>query len=210
VRALDSLSMTYRDSLAYVVYYLSEMHPELESKAGKARTEWYGVVPHLAPLAFFDGNVRSPQIPIPDSFYPIYRNMIDGARAQQTFLEMTIDSSTTGIEPALLHLGIRITPTDSSVDTMTTLRLVAIVYEDGVPYYSMLRGDTVFSPMTVRQVIGDSFGIPIRLKFGQNFDTLLTTPVSDYNIDRVGVVVSVQNYLNRAVYQSVIKRKLKN
>ncbi len=209
MRALDSLSTVYGDSLAYVVYYLAEMHPELESRAGRARAEWYGVGLQ-APLAFFDGTGRSPQIPVPDSFYPVYRDMIDGARAQKTFLEMSLDSAITGIDPTLLHLGIRITPTDSSVDTMTTLRLVAVVYEDSVPYYSMLQGDTVFSPRTVRQVIGDSFGIPVRLKFGQDFDTLLVAPVNGYNIEKVGVAVSVQNSVTRAVYQSLLKERLKN
>lgn len=194
--------------MAFVIYYSGETHPQLSSPAGNARNEWYGVGLE-APLAFFDGTLRSPQIIIPDSFYPVYQDMIDAARALKTCLEMAFDSAGTTIDSLTLRLGIIITPTDSVIDTLSSLRLVAIVYEDSVPYYSLLQGDTVYSPMTVRKVIGDSFGIPISLKFGQEFDTLLTTGVSNYDINQIGVVVSVQDFATKAVLQTVVKERIK-
>ncbi|MEO0004473.1 MAG: hypothetical protein ABIK49_00525 [candidate division WOR-3 bacterium] len=194
--------------MAFVIYYSGETHQQLASRAGKARSEWYGVGLE-APLAFFDGTLRSPQITVPDSFYPVYKDMIDAARSRKSWLEMVIDSTSTTIDSATLQIRISITPTDSVIDTVTSLRLVAIVYEDSVPYYSFLVGDTTYSPMTVRQVIGDSFGIPINLRFGQDFDTLLATSVSGYNPDRVGVVVSVQDFATKAVLQTAVKRRIK-
>ncbi|MGQ9707384.1 MAG: hypothetical protein ACUVUR_00715 [bacterium] len=194
--------------MGYVIYYLTESHPELSSPCGNARAEWYGVGLE-APLAFFDGTIRAPQVTVPDSFYLVYRDMVDAARSRTTWLEMAIDSLATKIDSAFLQVRICITPTDSVVDTITTLRLVAAVYEDSVPYYSFLIGDTVYAPKALRQVIGDSFGIPFRLKFGQDFDTTLTTRVSGYNLNRVGVVVSVQNYVSKSVLQSAVKWRIK-
>lgn len=201
--------MTYGDSLAYVVYYFSGIspHSELESPEGKARANWYGIIESGLPIAFFDGTGRAPQVMLPDSFYSIYKDMIDGARAQKSVLEMSLDPATTRIDSLWLRIGVHITPTDSVVNTMTALRLVAVVYEDSVPY---LPGDTVcYSPMTVRKVVGDSFGIPLQLKFGQDFDTLLTTPVANYATKRVGVAVFVQDRTNRAVLQSTVRRRIK-
>jgi hypothetical protein len=194
--------------MAYVIYYTGESHPELSSLAGRARGEWYGVGLE-APLAFFDGTSRAPQITVPDSFYPVYRDMIDATRSQPTCLEIEVDSIATVIDPTVLQLRLRITPTDSVVDTMTSLRLVAIVYEDSLPYYSFLIGDTVYAPMVVRQVVGDSFGIPLHLKFGRDFDTTVVTGVRGYNINRVGVVVSVQDFISKSVLQSLVKWRIK-
>jgi|YNPBryantNP2012_1023418.scaffolds.fasta_scaffold00013_47 hypothetical protein len=191
--------------MAYVIYYDPETHPELGSQAGIARARWYGTGMER-PLAFFDGTMRSPQITIPDSFYPVYRDIIDAARARKTILELKIDSC--HIDSAFLNVRLTLSPTDSSIDTLTALRLVAIVFEDSIPYYSFLIGDTFYSPMTVRQIIGDSFGIPIRCRFGQNWDTVLACQVTGYNVNRTGVAVSVQNLATRAVIQSAIKWRI--
>ncbi len=191
--------------MAFVIYYDSELLPQLTSPAGKARAEWYGTGEER-PLAFFDGTARSPQITLPDSFYPVYRDMIDAARTRKTMLEMRIDSA--AIDSSRLTVRLMITPTDSSADTITTLRLVAIVFEDSIPYYSVLRADTFYSPMTVRTVIGDSFGIPLRVRFGQDFDTVLSTPVPDWNPNRTGIVVTVQNLASRAVLQTAVKWRI--
>lgn len=194
--------------MAFVIYYSGEAHPQLSSPAGKARNEWYGVGAE-APLAFFNGILRSPPIIIPDSFYPVYQNMIDAARARKTCLEMALDSTGTTVDSTTLRLRVRLTPTDSLIDTITSLRLVAIVFEDSISYYSSFVGDTTYAPMAVRQVIGDSFGIPIAFKFGRDFDTLLTTGVSGYNINRLGVAVSVQDFVTKEVWQSVVKWRIK-
>lgn len=147
--------MIYGDSVVPIVYYAAESHPELESEAGRARANWYGVEPTLLPLAFFDGTNRAPQVTLPDSFYPIYRNMTDGARARKTFLELKLDS--TVIDSQRIAIQVHIEPTDSTVNEMTGLRLVAVVYEDSVPYYSLLMGDTVYISRVVRNVVGDRF-----------------------------------------------------
>ncbi|MEN9979198.1 MAG: hypothetical protein ABIK38_02505 [candidate division WOR-3 bacterium] len=191
--------------MAFVIYYDSELLPQLSSPAGKARAEWYGAGGER-PLAFFDGTIRSPQITLPDSFYPVYRDMIDAARTRKTMLEMRIDSAV--IDSSRLTVRLVITPTDSSADTITTLRLVAIAFEDSIPYYSVLRADTFYSPMTVRTVIGDSFGIPLRVRFGQDFDTVLSTPVPDWNPNRTGIAVTVQNLASRAVLQTAVKWRI--
>ncbi len=192
--------------MVYVIYY--EMHPELESPEGKARANWYGKGVE-SPLAFWDGTRRSPQVVIPDSFYPLYKSLTDAARAQKTILEIGIDSLTTTIDSAGLRIGVHITPTDSAVDTMKSLRLVAVVYEDSLPYYSLAQGDTVYSSTTVRQIVGGGFGIPLELKFGGDFDTILHTAASRYNITRVGAAVFVQDFETRAVLQSAGKRRIK-
>ncbi|GEM_PF-736500 len=204
---MDSLQKFYGDSMAYVVYYTGVTHPELVSPGGNARAEWYGVG-FYSPVAFFDGIARAPQVTVPDSFYSVYRDMIEGARAQKAMMEIRVDSCR--IDASRMRVWLHITPTDSSLDTMSSLRLLAVVFEDSVPYYSYLREDTVFSPLTARQVLGDSFGVPVRLKFGQVFDTLLTAEVAGYNINRTGIVVSVQSFATKVVYQSVVRWRIRN
>ncbi len=203
---MDSLHMFYGDSMAYVVYYTGVTHPELVSPGGNARAEWYGVG-FFTPLAFFDGTTRAPQVTMPDSFYSVYRDMIEGARVQKAMMEIMVDSCQ--IDTNRMRVWIHITPTDSSLDTIGELRLVMVVFEDSVPFYSYLREDTVFSPATVRQVLGNGYGVPVRLRFGQEFDTLLTAEVVGYNINRTGIVVFVQSFATRAVYQSVVRWRIR-
>lgn len=200
--------MAYGDSLVPVVYYSALSHPELESNAGRARANWYGVEPTLLPLTFFDGTNRAPPVTQPDSFYPVYRNMTDGTRARKTFLEIKLDS--TRVDGEQVAIRVWIEPTDSTVERVSNLRLVALVYEDSVPYYSLLMGDTVFISRVVRTVVGDSFGVPVNLRFGVSYDTLLRAPVQGWNIDRIGVAVAVQDGATRTVFQSAIKRVVKD
>lgn len=188
-----------------VIYYLSESHPELECAPGRARGRWYGVEPTLLPLAFFDGTGRAPQVTVPDSFYPVYRDMIEGARSHPTFLEVAVESGAADTNGVALR--VRIEPTDSVVDTMRNLRLVAVVYEDSVGYYSMLRGDTVYVPRVVRAVVGDSAGLPLRLRFGAVCDTLVYLPGRGWRLDHLGCAVAVQDGVSRAVFQSAVVRR---
>ncbi|MGQ9677897.1 MAG: hypothetical protein ACUVUD_01265 [bacterium] len=191
-----------------VVYYFAELHPDLESDAGRLRADWYGVEPTLLPLTFFDGTGRAPAVTIPDSFYSVYQNMTDGARARKTFLDIKLDS--TAVDREQVAIRVRIESTDSTVERMSDLRLVALIYEDSVPYYSLLRGDTVFISRVVRTVVGDGFGVPVHLIFGVSYDTLLLVPIQGWNIDRVGVAVAVQDGATRAVYQSAIKKLVRD
>ncbi len=160
------------------------------------------------PTAFFDGFYRAPQIT--DSFYGVYDGMIGQARSLTTVMEMSLDSATTRLDSTELSIGVHITPTDSAVDKMKGLMLVAVVHEDSAPYYSMLQEDTAYARFCVRRVIGDTWGVPLTLSFGADFDTVLTTPLGAWERSRLGVAVFVQDTSSLRVMQSVGKLRLGN
>lgn len=190
----------------HFVWYQSPDHPELSTAAGDERSkpEKYNVG-GFWPTAFFDGFYRSPQIS--DSFYEVYDNMIGQARSLTTVLEMSLDSATTRLDSTELSIGVRITPTDSAVDTMSSLMLVAVVYEDSVPYVSML-GDTAYARFCARCVIGDTWGVPLTLRLGTDYDTVLTTPLGAWNRSHLGAAVFVQDTSSLRVLQSVGRPRL--
>jgi hypothetical protein len=191
----------------HFVWYQSPEHPELSTSAGDERSGRYHV-DGLWPTAFFDGINKAPQLS--DSFYQVYDDMIAGARSDSAVLEMSLDSVSTRVDSTELSIGVHITPTDSAVDAMDGLMLVAVVFEDSAPYYSVLRQDTAYVPFCARRVIGESWGIPLTLRFGTDFDTVLTTPLGNWNRSRLGVAVFVQDTSNLRVMQSVGKLRFGN
>lgn len=136
--------------------------------------------------------------------------MIAGARSDSAVLEMSLDSVTTRLDSAELSIGVHITPTDSAVDTMNGLMLVAVVYEDSAPYYSMLKGDTAYARFCVRRVIGDTWGVPLALHFGDDYDTVFTTPLGAWDRSHLGAAVFVQDTASLRVLQSAGRTQLGN
>jgi len=57
-------------------------------------------------------------------------------------------------------------------------------------------------------VIADTWGVPIRLRFGTDFDTVLTTAVRGWDISHVGVAAFVQDTASQAVLQAVTRYRL--
>ncbi len=170
------------------------------------RWRWYEEP--VSPWAFFDGN-RSPQVTEPDSFYNWYRDMIDGARAQPTVLEMWLDSAVTAIEPPVVRVGIHLFPQDTAADRMENLVLVAVLFEDSIPYESGIhQGDTAYARMVVRNVIADTWGIPVTLEYGVEFDTTFEAALGDWRQDKLGVAAFVQDTATKQVLQSVVKYRL--
>lgn len=201
------MGITYPESLVHFVWYQSPGHPELSTPAGDVRATRYSVG-GLWPTAFFDGINKAPQLS--DSFYQVYDDMIAGARSDSAVLEMSLDSVATRLDSAELSIGVHITPTDSAVNAMASLVLVAVVYEDSAPYYSPIRGDTGYARFCARRVIGDTWGIPMTLRFGTDFDTVLTTPLGAWNRSRLGAAVFVQDTSSLRVLQSVGRLRFGN
>jgi hypothetical protein len=199
--------VTYGDSVVFFSWYQTPGHPELQTGAGEARSARYNVG-GLWPSAFFDGFYRAEQVE--DSFYYVFRGKLEQARSQPTVLEMTLDTADTRIDSTQANIRVRITPTDSAVDRMNTLMLVTVIYEDSASYYSQLQGDSGYARFCVRRVLSDTWGIPLHLRFGEDFDTLLTTSLGDWNRARVGAAVFVQDTTSMRVLQSVVKRKFED
>jgi len=206
--------VTSNDSLSYVVWYQSPLHPELSSPAGNERGRRYNV-DGFWPSAFFDGFYRAPQEPNVDSFFSLYTGMAGQARSVSSVLSMAIDTANTRVDSALVHVGIHITATDTSVDHISSLMLAAVVFEDSAPFKSLVGGDSLYARFCGRCVIGDTlgWGVPLKLHFGSDFDTVLTTApwdtldgsVRHWNRSRLGVVVLVQDTSSLRVMQSVSK-----
>jgi hypothetical protein len=193
----------------HFVWYQSLNHPELSTPAGdeRSKAEKYDVG-GFWPTAFFDGFYRAPVVDDINAFYGVFDNMIGQARSLTTVMEMSLDSAATGLDSGELRVGVHITPTDSSVNSMAGLMLAAVVFEDSAPFYSMLQGDTAYARYCARRVIGDTWGVPLALRFGNDFDTVLTTPLGPWNPAHVGVAVFVQDTSSLRVLQSVGRRRL--
>ena len=188
----------------HFVWYQSPNHPELATAAGDERSKRYNVG-GFWPAAFFDGFYRAPTVSVLDSFYGVYDNMVGQARALTTVLEMSLDSATTRLDSTKLSIGVHITSTDSTVNAMNSLMLVAVIYEDSTPYRSQVGGDTAYARYCARCVIGDTWGVPLRLHFGTDFDTVLNTSLGTWNRSRLGAAVFVQDTSSLRVLQSVGK-----
>lgn len=142
----------------------------------------------------------------PDSFYAVYRDMIDGARSRKTVLEMALDTALTKADSAQVSLGVRVEPTDSAVDQLSHLTLVAVIFEDSLPYEFL--GDTVHAWRVVRRVFSDTWGIPVNLRFGVPFETTLVAPNPGWRPAHVGVAAFVQDRESKQVLQSTARLRL--
>ncbi len=176
----------------------STSHPELSTPAGDARSARYNV-DSLWPAAFFDGPERAPLTGDGESFYPIYDSMVRNARSTTTVLELSLDSATTRLDATEVRIGIHIKPTDSAVDSIAGLMLVVVVYEDSVAYCSMSPADTHYIRFCARQVIGGTWGVPLKLRLGADYDTVITAPLDSWNRSHLGAAVFVQDTSNLCV-----------
>jgi hypothetical protein len=195
----------YPDSLVQVVWYQPPNHPELQSRAGEARAVRYNVA-GLWPSAYFDGFYRVEQVPEIDSFYSAFVRWIPQAQSLGSALVLSLDSTSTGMDSTQISIGVHITPTDSAVNAMSTLMLAAVIYEDSVPYVNALNGETLYARFCARSVIGDTWGVPLALKFGRDFDTVLTAPLGTGNPAHLGAAVFVQDTSNLRVLWSASRR----
>jgi len=189
--------------LVFFGYFGSSSPPEMVIPAGHARERFYNI--GVWPSAFFDGT-PGPAVSEPDSFYSVYRDMVDAARSVQTSLEMSLDTLLTRVDSNTVSIGVHITPTDSSVNQAGILRLMAVVYEDSVPYEFL--GETLYARTVARAMVGDSLGLPLALRFGDEFDTMLTLPLGNWRKDFLGCAVFVQDTLDKSVLQSVGKQRI--
>jgi hypothetical protein len=150
---------------------------------------------------------RAPLPSDPDLYYKTYDSMVRHARSLTTVLELSLDSAATRLDSTELSIGVHITPTDSAVDSMAGLALVAVIYEDSVPYFSEYHGDTAYIRFCARQAIGGTWGIPLTLRLGTDYDTVLTAPLGAWNRSHLGAAVFVQDTSNLRVIQSVCRTR---
>jgi hypothetical protein len=160
-------------------------------------------VDSMWPSAFFDGPDRAPMTGY--RFYEIYDSMVRQARSRTTVLELSLVPALTRLDSTGVSIGVHVTPTDSAVDSMTNLALVTVVYEDSAPY--LWSGYPHYIRFCAREAIGGTWGIPLTLKLGTEYDTVLTTPLGDWDRSHLGAAVFVQDTSSLRVIQSVAKRR---
>ena len=184
----------------------SPNHPDLATPAGDGRTTRYDV-DSMWPAAFFDGPDRAPLSA--DRYYAIYDSMVRHARSLTTVLELSLDPVLTQLDSTELSIGVHITPTDSAVDSMADLALVAVIYEDSAPY-EYWGGATHYIRFCAREVIGGTWGIPLTLQLGTAYDTVLSAPLGAWDRSHVGAAVFVQDTSSLRVLQAVGERRFAN
>ncbi|MFO7638697.1 MAG: hypothetical protein R6X14_05310 [bacterium] len=167
-----------------------------------ARAQWYGYGLGFEPVTYFDGGDAAPQ----ETLYETFRNRIEAARSRKTMFEMALDTAVTGIEGGNVRVGVRIKTLDTLVNDMNSLMLVPVLFLDSVGHYS-LSGDTAYAPIAV-EVIGGPWGVPARLRYATDFDTVFAVPAGNWREDRLGVAVFIQDTTTKQVMQTVVTRKL--
>lgn len=199
---MDSLKHKYGDSLVFVYYFADRA---IEIPAGAVRGRWYYGYQQW-PWAVFGGR-SGEQVTNPDSFYTAYDAQIFRSRTDSTPIELRLDSAGTVVAPPVVKVNVRVNPTDSTVNDMRTLALVAVVYEDSVAF-ERFPGDTVWVRMLARAVAADTWGIPLTLRFGQEFDTVLEVSLGPWRADRLGVAAFVQDTATKEVLQAVVRHRI--
>ncbi|MFO7674978.1 MAG: hypothetical protein R6X12_01470 [bacterium] len=167
------------------------------------RAQWYGYGLGFEPVTYFDGGDAAFQ----ETLYDALRSRVDAARSRKTMLEMALDTAATGIVGSELRVGVRITTLDTLVDDIDGLMLVAVVFQDSVTRVRFGSTDTSYVPIAA-DIIGGPWGVPVRLRYATELDTVLATPYRGWRQDRLGVAVFVQDTATRAVMQTVVTRKL--
>jgi hypothetical protein len=150
-----------------------------------------------------DGGDPAPQ----ETLYDAFRTRIEAARSRKTMLEMELDTVATGIGSGEVRVGVRISPVDTLVDEMESLMLVAVLFADSVAHVRLGSTDTGYAPVAV-DVVGGPWGVPVRLKYATDLDTVLSTALGNWPQDRLGAAVFVQDTATKAVLQTVVTRKV--
>jgi len=177
----------------------------LEIPSGAGRGRWYYGYQQW-PWAVFGGR-SGEQVTNPDSFYSAYDAQVTRCRADSTPIEMWLDSAGTVVAPPNVRMRVKVNPTDSVVNGMGNLMLVCVVYEDSVPF-EQFPGDTVYPRMVGRAVAGDTWGIPLSLVFGQEFDTTLEVTLGQWRTDYLGVAAFVQDTATKEILQAAGRRRI--
>lgn len=154
-------------------------------------------------MTYFDGGSAAPQ----ETLYDAFRTRIEAARSRKTMLEMELDTVATGIGAGEVRVGVRINTLDTLVNEIESLMLVAVVFADSVMHTRLGSPDTGYAPVAV-DVVGGPWGVPVRLRYATELDTVLSTALGNWPQDRLGVAVFVQDTATRAVLQSVVTRKV--
>jgi hypothetical protein len=151
------------------------------------------------PSAFFDGPDRAPMTDY--RFYEVYDSMVRQARSLTTVLELSLVPALTRLDSTEVSIGVHITPTDSAVDSMAGLTLLAVACEDSAPY--LWGSDTHYVRFCAREAIGGTWGVPLALQLGTDYDTVLTAPLGAWDRSHLGAAVFVQDTSSLRVIQSV-------
>ena len=203
-RSLERLSSEYGDSLAYFTYRSDTLYDSLATQSSLARAQWYGYGLGFEPATYFDGHdLQSGS----DTLIDAFRNRIEAARSRPTMFEMELDTTVTGIEGNTVRVGVRIHTLDTLANDMNSLMLVPVLFHDSFPELYFGSEDTFFVPIAV-DVIGGPWGVPVRLRYATGFDTVFTATMRNWQKDRLGVAVFIQDTTTKRVMQTVVTRKL--
>jgi hypothetical protein len=69
--------------------------------------------------------------------------------------------------------------------------------------------DTAYARYCARTVIGDTWGVPVSFRFGEDLDTVLTAPMGDWRPEHLGAAVFIQDTTNMRVMQSLLVRRFR-
>jgi hypothetical protein len=154
-------------------------------------------------VSYFDGRDPAPQ----ETLYDAFLTRIEAARSRKTMLEMELDTAATGIVGGEVRVGVRINPLDTLVDDIESLMLVTVLFADSVMHTRLGSSDTGYAPVAV-DVVGGAWGVPVRLAYATEFDTVVSAALGNWPQDRLGAAVFVQDTSTKAVLQTVTTRKV--
>lgn len=198
--ALDSLLNEYRDSLAVIAYHRRALGDTLSPPYVVVRESLYSI--QTSPIVVFDG-LHKIQTEKPEDDYPVYKNCIISERSRKTNLRLRLEST---LEGNLASLKIHIIAIDSIKPS--DYRLFIVITEDSVYFKQTGAPDSIFY-FVMRKMIPDEQGIEINLVYPDSIieerDFLIQ---SNWNINKVGIVVFIQDMETKEVMQAITKRRI--
>ncbi len=198
--ALDSLSKEYGDSLAVIAYHRRALGDTLSPSYVAVRESLYSI--QTSPIVVFDG-LHKVQTEKPEDNYPTYKNYIITEQGKTTALKLSIESR---INTYSVHLKVTIIPIDSIESN--NFRLFLILTEDSVYFKQIGAPDSIFY-FVMRKMIPDEQGIQINPVYPDSIIKEIDFNLqSNWKVNKLGIVVFVQDMETKEVIQAITKRKI--
>ncbi len=198
--ALDSLSKEYGDSLAVVAYHHRFFLDTLSPEYIAVRETLYQIT--AQPTVVFDG-VNTVLTEDPDQDYTIYKGWIVTERNRAPPLRLHLETTLTA---SLLEMTVHVVVIDSIQPG--DFHLFYVLYEDSVYFSHVAATDSIFN-FVVREMIPNEQGASIFLTYPDSsvYQESVTLE-STWNVEKLGVVVFVQDMSTLDVLQAVVAKQI--
>jgi glutaredoxin len=196
--ALDSLTKEYEDSLAVIAYHRRVLGDTLSPEYVAVRESLYQI--DVSPTVVFDG-IHVVQTEDPNQNYSTYQNYIIQRRTITPKLRLYLETTLISFS---VNLKLHIVAIDSIENG--DYHLFFVVYEDSVYFAQSGAPESTFS-YVMRKMIPDAYGTPITVVYSDSFVEEVDFNLQpNWDIEKLGVVVFIQDMETKEVMQAIIQK----